>query len=137
MSKLKKTKFEPKLKTLTDKLWGIVRKKVFKQYGKNCYTCPQTNLKGINLQCGHGYSKGALGVTMQYDIRILRPQCYNCNLRYGGMGAVFWKRLETDLGKKEADLLYAECKKSKGLGIKARPFIKELIKKYEPPNQKP
>ncbi len=128
---MKKTKFEPKMKTIADKLWQLCRQIIFKTHGTNCYTCPQKNLKGRNLQLGHAYPKGALGVSMQYDLRILRPQCARCNLFFGGMGAVFWKNLEIEYGKEKADALYLECESSKGFPIKARPFILSLIETYK------
>ena len=123
-------KFEPKLRTIENKLWALCRQLTFLKHGTDCYTCPQKNLKGINLQCGHGYSKGALGASMKYDLRILRPQCFNCNINFGGQGAVFWKNLEAE-NKENADKLYEECRNSKGKPIKARPFYLELIEKYE------
>jgi len=129
--KIRKKKFEPKLRTIENKLWALCRQLTFRAHGTDCYTCNQKNLKGKNLQCGHGYSKGALGASMKYDLRILKPQCFNCNINFGGMGVVFWKNLETELGKENADKLYQECRASKGLPIKARPFYLELIKKYE------
>lgn len=115
------------MRTLTAKLWELTRQIVFHMYGTDCYTCHQKRLVGMNLQCGHGYSKGALGVTMQYDLRILRAQCFQCNINYGGMQAVFWKRLEEEMGKEEADKLFAECRASKGKPVKARSFILDLI----------
>ena len=126
-----KGSFEPKMKTLTDKLWEITRQIVFVRHGTDCYTCPQINLIGRNLQCGHGYPKGALGVSMQYDLRILRPQCARCNIFLGGMGTVFWKHLEQEIGKEAADALFHECRASKGNPIKARPYVMGLIEEYQ------
>ena len=128
---MKKTKFEPKMKTIADKLWALTRQIVFILYGTDCYTCPQKKLTGKNLQCGHGYSKGAMGVSMQYDLRILRAQCYNCNINYGGMQAAFWRKLEAEIGREKVDALFLECKNSKGQPIKARPFILSLIETYK------
>lgn len=122
-----KVKSLPKVSTLENKLWSLTRLAVFKKYGRHCFTCYQTNLTGMNLQCGHAYPKGALGASMKYDIRILRPQCFNCNINHGGMGAVFWKKLERHIGKKKADTLYLECQGSKGKPIKARDHYMRLI----------
>ena len=127
-----KLKKERSVSSLAKKVWALTREKALKEqadeFGRvNCYTCSAKDLQGANRQLGHGYSKGALGITMQYDLRILRWQCFYCNLRMGGMGAVFWKNLEAEYGKEVADKLFAECRKSKGLGLRARPILMRLI----------
>lgn len=33
--------------------------------------------------------KGALPAFLKYDLRVLRPQCYHCNINLGGNGAIF------------------------------------------------
>ena|SRR3990167_4734837 len=135
MKRRKKVKFEPKLRTIENKLWALCRELCLRRDIKNgkidCYTCSQKNLKGINCQLGHGYPKGALGAILRFDLRLLKYQCYNCNINLGGMGQVFWKNLEQDMGKLEADLLFAECKRSKGTPVKARPFYLALIEVYK------
>lgn len=133
---MKKTKFRPKLKTLYDNLWKLCREICFvrdkNQYGEvDCYTCTQKNLSGQNRQLGHAYPDGALGVMMAFDLRILRWQCYQCNINRGGMGAIFWKNLEVEIGKDVADMLYLECQRSKGKTTNARTYALELIEKYK------
>lgn len=133
-----KTTKKPKLKkersvsSLAKKVWALTReialKREIAKSGKiNCYTCGAKDIQGSNCQLGHGYPKGALGVSMQYDLRILRFQDYNCNINRGGMGAEFWKNLEVEYGEEEADSLYWACKFSKGNPIKARPYLTALI----------
>lgn len=117
-----------KISTIENKLWSLIRLAVFKKYGNNCYTCPQRMLTGMNLQCGHAYPKGALGASMKYDMRILRPQCFQCNINHSGMGAAFWKRLEWSMGKKKADKLYNECEASKGEGLSSTEVRKHYLK---------
>lgn len=68
---------------------------------------------------------------MAYDLRILRPQCYSCNLNHGGMGAVFWKNLERDLGIEVANVLLIECQGSKGNTTNARAFYAEMTPLYQ------
>ena len=36
---------------------------------------------------------------MKYDLRVLRFQCYNCNINRGGMGAEAYKRMLREEGK--------------------------------------
>ena len=118
------------MKAITNELWELCRQITFNRHGTNCYTCPQRNLEGSNRQCGHGFPKGALGAVMKYDLRILKPQCYSCNINKGGMGAVFWKNLENEMGKKAADKLFLECQRSKIGGANARNHYLYLIEEY-------
>ena len=138
MKRSKKVKFESKLSTIEKKLWKLCREIVFKRDAdKNgnvhCYTCGARNLIGQNCQLGHAYPNGALGASMSHDIRILRFQCARCNVFFGGMQAVFWKNLENEIGKENANLLYEECRKSKGSLIKAREHYLKLIETYKKP----
>jgi hypothetical protein len=111
-------------------LWEHCRRITKKKY-KDCYTCPQVNLIGMNAQCGHMHPKGACGATMKYDLRILRLQCFQCNINYGGMGALFKENMDYEIGKEASDKLLAEAKSSKGKAIKARDHYIPLIRKYE------
>lgn len=127
---------ERKVRNIAKEVWQLCREICFlrdknAQGEINCYTCNARNLQKSNKQLGHGYPKGALGVSMQYELKILKFQCYFCNINLGGCGAVFWKHLENEYGKKEADQLYAECKASKGLTTKARPYLLAKIEEYK------
>ena len=119
------------MKTITRELWDLCRKITFIRHGSDCYTCHQKNLEGSNRQCGHGFPKGALGADMAYDLRILRPQCYNCNINHGGMGALFWENLKRDIGEAEADALLLECKRSKSYTGNAHDTYTHLIGLYK------
>lgn len=68
---------------------------------------------------------------MKYDLRILRYQSYHDNINLGGNQVVFWKKLEEELGKPEADALYLECVASKGKPINAREYYTKLIEEYK------
>jgi hypothetical protein len=129
--KLPKKPKQRSMKAIVTELWDLCRAITFKRHGIDCYTCPQKNIEGLNRQCGHGYPNGALGASMKYDLRILRPQCYNCNINHGGMGIVFWKRMETEIGKRKADKLYLECQASKAGGTNARNHFTALIGDYK------
>lgn len=77
------------------------------------------------------WPKGSLGASLKYDIRILRPQCYNCNMNLGGMGAIFRKRMEREEGKsymQKLDLDLVEDKKSK---LKAIDHYQKLLEEYK------
>lgn len=134
--KLPKKQKQRSMKAIETELWALCRSICHLRDAKwdntvDCYTCPQKSIVGQNRQLGHGYAKGALSASLKYDIRILRYQCYNCNINLGGMGAVFWKNLERDLGKKEADALFKECNLSKGRPVNARNHYLDLIPKYK------
>lgn len=47
------------------------------------------------------------------------------------MGVVFWKNLESEMGKEAADMLYLECQGSKGKTTNARTYALGLIEKYK------
>jgi hypothetical protein len=51
------------------------------------------------------WAKASLGSYLKYDLRVLRPQCYNCNINRGGMGADFYKRMLKEIGPEEMEKL--------------------------------
>lgn len=80
-------------------LWTECRRIIRARYKHTCYTCGKTGLEGSNLQTGHMIAKATLGAYLKYDLRLLRPQCINCNIWHGGMGAIFienMRRIEGD-----------------------------------------
>jgi len=85
--KVKKTKVETKLK---DELWQLCKQIIRLKYGNVCYTCGKEDLKGSNWHTGHFIPKAFGGEYLKYDLRNLRPQCYNCNINLGGNGAIFY-----------------------------------------------
>lgn len=116
--------------SIEDELWDLC-KQITRLLYKDCYTCNQVNLQGKNAHTGHMYPKGALGASLKYDLRILRLQCFHCNINLGGMGAVYKSRMESEIGRKNTEKLYAECVSSKGNPIEARPHYLRLIEEYK------
>ena len=51
------------------------------------------------------WAKASLGAYLKYDLRVLRPQCFRCNMRLGGMGAEFYRRMLDEIGKEAMDKL--------------------------------
>ena len=98
---------------------------------KTCYTCFRKNLEKANCQLGHYYPKGALGAKMKHDLRILRWQCYFCNLMLGGRGGDFRAHMRKEIGDEAEQALFNECRISKGEPIKAKDFYIELLVKYK------
>lgn len=98
MSKLKKQS-KQKISTLQRKLWELCKNIIRLKYGNTCYTCYKTGLSGGNWQTGHMWAKASVGAYLKYDLRILRPQCYHCNINLGGRGADFYARMLRELGE--------------------------------------
>lgn len=96
-------------------------------YKKDCYTCPQKNLEGANCQLGHMWAKGSLHAHLKYDMRVLRWQCYRCNIHLGGMGADFYKRMVSEIGYSEMQKL----EKERQILGKAYDVYTSLIARYE------
>lgn len=113
-----------------DKLIWAECRRIKQKERAYCYTCNQANLTGSNKQLGHYYPKGALGAKMKHDLRILRWQCFRCNIHMGGMGGVFRENMMHEIGMHEEQLLFNECDMSKSKPIKARDFYIERLLEY-------
>ena len=86
-----------KISVIQRKLWELCKLIIRLKYGSRCYTCSRMGLSGSNWHTGHMLPKASLGAFLKYDLRVLRPQCYNCNINQGGRGADFienMRRLE-------------------------------------------
>lgn len=115
-------------KKLQDKLWELCKQITRKQYGRSCYTCGAYGLEGSNWHTGHMWPMATLSSHLKYDLRVLRPQCYKCNIHYGGMGAEFYRRMLSEIGKKNMEAL----EKEKQILIKADElWYQEKINEYE------
>lgn len=132
---MKRTKLRRKSKSsfkkLEDLLWAECRRITFEQYGTDCYTCPQKKLIGANLQCGHMWPKGSLGASLKYDIRILRPQCFRCNINLGGRGAEFYTRMLKEEGKAYMENLEKDKMEDKKGLLKATDHYTKLLGEYK------
>lgn len=107
------------IKKLQDKLWNLCKQIIRLQYPNVCYTCNRVNLEGSNLHTGHMWAKASLSAHLKYDLRVLRPQCYHCNINLGGMGADFYTRMLKEKGKKYMDNL----SKERNITVKADKFF--------------
>lgn len=95
-------------------------------YGNTCYTCGRANLSGSNWHTGHLLAKASLGAFLKYDLRLLRPQCYNCNINLGGMGAVFIENMR----KIEGDVYVNQILEDRKITIKAYSHYEKLLEEY-------
>jgi len=116
---MKKTPLRKKSKSntkkLQDKLWELCKQITRKQYGNICYTCGKQGLESSNWHTGHMYPKASLSAYMKYDLRVLRPQCYHCNINLGGNGAVYLEKMI----EREGEEYLEQIRKDKMISIRA------------------
>src|SRR3990167_9039990 len=103
-TKLKK-KSPKKISALKRRLWTITSQLCKQIYGKKCYTCLR-QAEGSGLHCGHFIPSSTCGIGLRYDLRNLRPQCYNCNINLGGNGATFYRKMVEEVGQKAVDEIF-------------------------------
>ena len=108
-------------------IWKECRRIADKLYKNDCYTCGAKDLQGSNKQLGHLYSKATLSAYLKYDMRVLRWQCFRCNINGGGMGADYYARMLKEKGKAFMDKL----EKDRQVTVKAYDFYVELLEKYK------
>lgn len=125
-SPLKKQSKQP-ISKIQRQLWELCKNIIRNKYGNTCYTCGKTNLEGSNWHTGHLIPKAACGATLKYDLRVLRPQCYHCNINLGGNGGEFYRRMEIREGKNYLDTIYRDKEKT----VKAYDHYVSLIIEYQ------
>lgn len=112
VAKPKPVKKKPKtLGKLKKELWDVFslhQKLVHSQDGEwcQCYTCDKP-LKIGTSDChgGHCLSKAG-NPNLYFDERSTRPQCYKCNVHYGGMHYEFNERLKQEIGLESWQEMY-------------------------------
>ena len=101
-----KRKRKSPLTKAKESLEAVQKELVIKVYGRDCYTCPQKNLKGMNCQLGHvPWPRSELSVQCVFTYTFTRIQCFRCNINCGGNGAKALKRMIAegiDVDKMEA-----------------------------------
>ena len=129
---MKKTKLKRKSKSehrqLMDALWDMCKQIVSMVYGEDCYTCPAKNLVGRNKHLGHvPWPESTMSALLKRDIRVLRYQCYRCNIHHGGMGGVAYKKMLREEGAPFMEQLEKEKNNNT---TKADDHYRKLIKEY-------
>lgn len=89
------SKTKTKVKKELDRVFSIyIRQKYADSFGiVQCYTCQKTG-SVKELQNGHFVPRQYLSV--RWDERNCRPQCYACNMLYNGQPSAFAARLEAE-----------------------------------------
>lgn len=121
-----KKKSKQKISTLQVKLWEECKRIIRARYPNTCYTCGKSGLSGSNWHTGHLWPKASLGAFLKYDLRVLRPQCYNCNINLGGNGAVYYAKMLEENGQEYMTQLEAE----KQITVKAYDHYEKLLAEY-------
>lgn len=124
-------KSKQKISVIQRKLWEECKRIIRTRYGNSCYTCPRTGLVGSDWHTGHMWAKASVGASLKYDLRLLRPQCYNCNINLGGQGAVFYARMLRENGSElMAQLEQDKIEDKRGL-LKAIDHYLMLLEQYK------
>jgi hypothetical protein len=82
---------------------------------------------GSNQHTGHLWAKASLGAFLKYDLRLLKIQCYNCNINHGGMGADIFLRMWEEQGAEYMEKL----KKDRQVSVKAYDHYLKLLEEYK------
>lgn len=125
-TKLSKVSKQP-ISLLQRKIWELCKQIIRKRYGNTCYTCGKTGLSGSNWHTGHLIPKASLGAYLKYDLRILRPQCYHCNINLGGNGAIFIENLRAKEGHEYVDGILSD----RTVLVKAYDHYEKVLAEYQ------
>jgi hypothetical protein len=124
--KKKKKPHQRSIASLKKEAWRLMSIKIRKQYADQygwvaCYTCQEVKpLK--EMQAGHGVA--GRGNAILFDTRIIRPQCYGCNIGRGGNYQVFVPKLIRELGQE----VYEQIERDSHKPVKRnREYYLELI----------
>lgn len=122
-----KKQSKQKISVIQRKIWDECKRITRREHGNTCYTCGKKNLEGSNWHTGHLWAKASLGAYMKYDLRVLRPQCYHCNINLGGAGADFYLKMWEENGENYMQ----ELKKDRQVMVKAYDFYVNLLEEYK------
>lgn len=73
------------------------------------------------------WAKASVGAFLKYDLRILRPQCYFCNINCGGRGAEFYAKILKDMGERHM----RELEQDRNVIVKAQDHYERLLELYK------
>jgi hypothetical protein len=72
-------------------------------------------------------AKASVGAYLKYDLRLLRPQCYLCNIRHGGRGADFIENMRRIEGNDYVDQIL----KDRQVTVKAYDHYVKILEEYK------
>ena len=122
------------VKVLEKRVWLLCKELTRKTYGYTCYTCGKENLTPFQCHTGHFRKKSLMPMQMKYDLRILRPQCPQCNLFQDGNEGAYATQLIRDHGagyvlQIDDDIKY--FKQNLFGATESREFLQNLIAEYK------
>lgn len=122
-----KKRSKASISKIQTQIWDECKRIIRERYSNTCYTCGRAGLEGSNWHTGHLIAKASLGAYLKYDLRLLRPQCYKCNIHHGGMGAVFIENMRKREGDEYVDGILAD----RNILVKAIDHYIILLDKYK------
>jgi hypothetical protein len=119
-----------KVSTEKKKAWDYCSKYIRLHYADRngfvaCYTCGTIKF-WKEMQAGHGI--GGRGSSILFEEKILRPQCYSCNVRKYGNTDIFHAKLIKEYGPKFLDKMLKQKNILKQFSLKE---ITEIHDKYK------
>lgn len=73
------------------------------------------------------WPKASLGAYLKYDMRVLRPQCFRCNIHLGGQGAIFYRKMLEEIGEEAM----AQLIRDRNVSVKAMSHYTTLLEKLD------
>ncbi len=122
-----KKKSKQSISKLQRQIWEHCKRIIRDKYGNTCFTCGVKGLTGSNWHTGHLLAKASIGAYLKYDLRVLRPQCYKCNIHHGGAGAIFIENLRAKEGNEYVNQILADRQKI----VKAMDHYQSILAEYE------
>lgn len=122
-----------KLSTIQNKLWKLCKLIVRNRYVKDdgtwdCFTCKKPITKLKNAHTAHFIPSASCGVYLRFDLDNLRVCCYHCNINLGGYGAMFYRNLLEEKGKKYVDNIFKKIVMNVKVGDE---YYENKIREYE------
>lgn len=130
----RKPRKKGELTKLKDKLWELCKAIIKQRHGDVCYTCglltkqphPITGKPKNNRHTGHFITSSSCSVELRYDLKNLRPQCYECNINNSGEWFEFEQRLLKEFGYDYVDELKQRNAATKGKTYPKEWFIDKI-----------
>ena len=108
-----------------EKIWQECRR-IVRLQGNECYTCGKI-LESSKIQTGHLIPK-KICKHLKYDLRILKVQCYFCNINLGGNGAKGLYRLINEKGMTYVNQIFIDLNKDITINLK---YYNDILEKYK------
>ena len=121
------------LKSIQKEIWQECRRITKVKEATKCFTCG-ADLTLKSKQLGHFIPKAFCPMELKYDLRLLFPQCYFCNINLGGNGAVFYHNIECSLGLSYILEIFEDLEHYKSIkptDKEKREYYLNLLKNYK------